>query len=1079
MNWRFGFGIAIFSIALGSPSVMCAAELTREEAEFFEKQVRPILSERCYSCHSDAQKKTKGGLVVDSLAGLLQGGDSGPAIVPGEPDKSKLIEAIRYANDDFQMPPKGKLPEAEIDILTKWVKLGAKWPNAGKTSARTPGKITDDDRKWWAFQPVRRPNPPAVPHPASAIRNEIDRFVLAKLDAAKLTPAPEADRRTLIRRVTFDLTGLPPKPEEVDAFVTDPDPRAYETLVDRLLASPRFGERSARLWLDLVRYADSDGYRIDDYRPTAWRYRDYVIDAFNADKPYDRFIREQIAGDELFPDNPEATIATGYLRHWVYEYNQRDVRSQWNLILDDVTDTTGDVFLGLGLQCARCHDHKFDPILQKDYFRLRAFFANLLPRDDQIAATDPERAGHAVKMAEWESKTAKIRAELDTIEGPYRKKAADGAITKFPVDIQAMIRKPVAARTPYEHQLAELAYRQVTYEHDRLERNLKGADKERAIALRKELAAFDAIKPAPLPVAFSATDVGVQSPTVTIPKRGEAAIDPGYITLLDDKPATIVPGPASSGRRSALARWLTDPANPLTARVMVNRIWQQHFGRGLAANASDFGRLGDLPTHPELLDWLAAEFVAPAAPNAAWSMKHLHRLMVTSAAYRRTASHPNATSATAGRLADPENKLLWRGTVRRLDAEQIRDSLLAVTGELNLKAGGPGSPNTEPRRTIYTRIMRNTRDPLTDVFDTPVWFNSASSRDTTTTPVQSLLLFNGQTLLQRSRALAERISKDEPADPAKRIDTLYRLAFGRMPTTEERALATGFLAEQAKRIDPKKAGSAAAQFVAGKIPYRDGQAAALKLGTHVGFVVPHADPFPKGDFTIEAYISPSSVADSAAVRTIAAKWDGDATHAGWAFGITGKKSRRKPQTVVLQLFGKKTDGSVGEEAVFSDQHVSLNKPYYLAAAVTLADGSKPGQVAFYLKDLSNDDEPLLTAKVPHAISGGFANTTPMTIGNRGPGTGAGFDGLIDDIRISHSPLGVDQLLFTREGTNAKTIGYWQFEAKPNVFRDASGHGYDIRPAASATPGAPRDVHKAALADLCHVLLNASEFLYVE
>ncbi|MCE9560517.1 MAG: DUF1549 domain-containing protein [Planctomycetes bacterium] len=1066
--------IALVAFVAMVPRVS-AAEPTKEQAEFFEKQVRPLLTDKCYSCHSEAQKKNKGGLVVDSLAALLQGGDSGAAVVPGDPEKSKLIEAVRYKNDDLKMPPKEKLSDGDIDTLTKWVKMGAPWPNAGKTtSRRVPGKITDEDRKWWAFVPVKRPAVPELSNPQAAIRNEIDRFILAKLDQNKLTPAPEAERRVLIRRVTLDLTGLPPSPEEVETFVADKAADAYERLVDRLLASPRFGERSARLWLDLVRYADSDGYRIDDYRPNAWRYRDYVIRSFNADKPYDRFTQEQLAGDELFPGDPDSLIATGYLRHWVYEYNQRDVRTQWNLILDDVTDTTGDVFLGMGMQCARCHDHKFDPILQKDYFRLRAFFSGLLPRQDLIAATEEEQAAHAKKLAAWEAKTADLRAELAKIEAPYRKQAAESSITKFPPDIQAMIRKPVAERSTFEHQLAELAYRQVYYEFDRIERSLKGTDKERALAIRRELNVFDAMKPPPLPIAFAATDAGVHAAPVTIPKKGDAEIEPGFLTLLEEKPAAIKPLPNSSGRRSALAKWLTDPANPLAGRVMVNRLWQQHFGRGLAANASDFGRLGDPPTHPELLDWLTSEFVTPSQKAQPWSLKHIHRLIITSAAYRRDATH---SDPKAGRLTDPENKLLWRGGVRRLDAEQIRDSLFAVTGELDLRTGGQGTPATESRRTVYTRIMRNSRDSLLDVFDAPYWFNSASSRDTTTTPVQSLLLFNSQTLLLRSRALADRLAKDEP-DEAKRVERAYQLVFGRAPTAEEASVAKTFLAEQAKRIDPKRSGSAAAEFVGGKIPYRDGQAAEVKLGSHPGFEVPHAELFPKADFTIEAFIYPQSVADTAAVRTVAAKWDGDAKHAGWLFGVTGKKSRRKPQTVVLQLFGKKTDDTFGEEAIFSDQHVALNKPYYLAASITLAKDKEPGQVVFHLKDLSNDDEPLLTAKVKHSIVGNVENKLPMTIGSRGLKGENGFDGLLDDIRVSSAALGVDQLLFTREGTNKHTVGYWQFEAKPNVFKDGSGHGYDIRPVAIVGKGT-RDVNKAAWVDLCHVLLNASEFLYVE
>ena len=543
--------------------------------------------------------------------------------------------------------------------------------------------------------------------------------------------------------------------------------------------------------------------------------------------------------------------------------------------------------------------------------------------------------------------------------------------------------------------------------------------------------------------------------------------------MLDESPAAITPiagVPDTTGRRSALARWLTRPDNPLTARVLVNRVWQQHFGKGLAANASDFGRLGDTPTHPELLDFLAAKFVAEG-----WGVKNLHRLIVTSATYRQSATHP---TPAAGRLADPENKLLWRGGVRRLDAEQIRDALFAISGDLDSKAGGPGVAPTDPRRAVYTKRMRNSRDPLLDVFDAPLAFQSASSRDTTTTPVQSLLLINSPAMLRRSEAFAGRLKRDEPADDTRRASRAYRLAFGRAPTAEESAAAVGFVAAQTKRVDPTKAGSAAAAFVGGKMPTRDGQAADIKLGGP-GYDAPLGDGALKGDFTIEAYLLARSVSDTGAVRTVAAKWDGDVAKPGWGLGVTGKGSRRKPQTLALQLVGTKLDGSVGEEALFADHHVAVNKPYYLAAAVKLARGKSPGQVTFWLKDLTNDDEPLLVATVPHAITGGLVNALPLTIGGRtGPKFGTGFDGLLDDVRLTDAALSADQLLSTRDGVTAQTAGYWRFEAKPGVFKDASALGRDIRPATVKTVVA-QDTRQAAWADLCHVLLNASEFLYVE
>jgi cytochrome c553 len=1125
-----GLGLALAASRPALPVEPPAPKVDAQAgARFFETKVRPLLAAKCFACHGP--QKQSSGLRLDARAPILQGGDSGPAIVPGHPEKSLLVEVTHPATG--RMPPTGKLKAEEAAVLVQWVKLGAPWgvesaPAAKGTAAgadfRNPKSAAA--KSWWAFQPLRKPPVPAVADGGWS-RNPIDRFVFLRLKAEGLTPSPEADPATLIRRVYLDLIGLPPSPEEVEAFVKEyaaeqsaatrtPNTQhrrpntAYDRLVDRLLASPRYGERWARKWLDLVRYADSDGYRIDDYRPHAWRYRDYVIRSFNDDKPYDRFVQEQLAGDELFPGQPEALVATGYLRHWIYEYNARDVRGQWTTIQNDLTDTTGDVFLGMGVQCARCHDHKFDPILQKDYFRLQAFFAPILPREDLIAATDAERQEYRTRLSAWEAKTASLRTQIEEIEARYRPKAAQEAIEKFPQDIQAMIRKPVSARAPFEHQLAELAYRQVDYEYNRLETKFKPEDKEKAIALRKQLSAFDKEKPEPLPVAFAATDAGPAAPPVYIPKKGKEPVEPGFLTVLDEAPAKVAPLPNSTGRRAALARWLTRPDNPLTARVIANRVWGWHFGTGLAANASDFGKLGEKPTHPELLDWLAATFVSGEAgadadladpskskskstsksktaaavgqdagaptPNTQhrtpWSLKALHRLLVTSATYRQASA-----ARPAAMVKDPENRLYWRGSTHRLEAEQIRDAVLAVTGELDLKAGGPGVVATEPRRTIYTRVMRNNRDPLLDVFDLPQFFSSASSRDTTTTPVQSLLLFNSQLLLLRAKALAGRLEREVSGDEASLIDRAFRLTYGRAPRAEETAAARKFLDEQARRIVPEEAGSDAAAFLYDKIPYRDGQAAVLKPeGPQSRLEVPHQDMLPAGDFTIEAFILPRSVYETAAVRTIVSKWDGSSKSPGWGFGITGKQSRRKPQTLVLQIIGKKLDGTVGEEAIFSDQSLQINKPYYVSAAVKLAADGKPGVVTFRVKDLSNDDEPLLTARVPHAITGGFGNRQPLVLGGR-PAGDAFFDGLLDDVRLSNGALDVDRLLFTAEGVNNQTVGYWQFEAKPDVFRDSAGHHLDIRSASRKRD--TLDPRRAALVDFCHALLNSSEFLYVD
>ena len=620
MSRVFGFGLSV--IAICSWTSLRAEEPTTdpEAIKFFESKVRPVLVARCLKCHGEAQQK--GQLRLDSREAVLKGGESGEIVISGKPAESLLIEAINRTG--LEMPPDAPLKENEIAALTEWVRRGLPWPtDNGKSRILTPGGkgITEADKQYWAFQRIRDPAVPDLKSEISnlkfQIRNPIDHFIVAKLSADGFTPAPEADRRTLIRRLTFDLTGLPPTPVEIAEFESDSRDDAYEQLVDRLLDSPAYGERWARHWLDLVRYAESDGYRKDDYRPHAWRYRDYVIRSFQTDKPFDRFVREQIAGDEIDPNNPDALAATGYLRLSLYEYNQRDARTQWNEILNDITDVTGDVFLGFGMGCARCHDHKFDPILQKDYFRLRAFFAGILPQDAQPLATKSEIEAHQAKLSEWEAKTADIRTKLAELEAPHLAKLKASAIFKFPAEIQAILKTDdVGKLAPLDRQLYDLAYRQVQYEHDQIGAKLKDDSKKKWDELRAELKKFDDFKPAPLPTGYAVADVGPIAPPTVIPgDKSETDIVPGLLSVLDDSPATIMPAPnapQSTGRRTTLARWLTSPDNPLTPRVMVNRIWQYHFGKGLVATTSDFGRLGESPSHPELLDWLASRFAGRA-----------------------------------------------------------------------------------------------------------------------------------------------------------------------------------------------------------------------------------------------------------------------------------------------------------------------------------------------------------------------------------------------------------------------------------------------------------------------------------
>ena len=755
--------------------VFAAGPAAAGDPAFFEQSVRPILAQHCVKCHGP--DKQKGGLRLNDAGAFAAGGDSGPAVVAGKPDVSRLVKAVRH--EDGEMPPGKKLPAADIATLAKWVTDGAVWPAAAgsaKMPARKPGGITDADRAWWAFQP---PTAPPVPTAGDGwARTPIDRFVAASHAAAGLTPAPDAGPLAVLRRVTFDLTGLPPTPAEIDAHLADPSRDAFEKLVDRLLATPAYAQRQARLWLDLVRYADSDGYRMDHPRPHAWRYRDYVVRSFAADKPYDRFVREQLAGDEIAPADPDALVATGYLRQWPYEYNQRDVKGQWAAILNDLTDVTGDVFLGLGFGCARCHDHKFDPLLQKDYFALQSFFAGLSFRDEPVFATAEAARDYPAALAAWEATTAALRADIDGLLAAVRAKEMAHAVNKFPEDIRAVFAKPPAERTTHEKQLHELAARQVEYEHVRAPEFLKGEAKTNYDALKKQLATHLKTKP-PDPTAMIARDHGREAaPTVVAAGRNKGPVEPAFPAVFGLPAPAITPGPASTGRRRALADWLTRPDHPLTARVMVNRVWQQHFGTGLVATASDYGTLGDKPTHPELLDHLAAGFVADG-----WSLKRLHKRVVTSAVYRQAATG-----------ADPRR--LDRMPVRRLDAEQVRDALLAVGGELKDGDGRPAVAADGLKRSLFTKVVRNTPDPLLAAFDAADGLTSCARRNVTVTPTQSLLLLNGPFGLARATAFAKRVV---PAgdDDAAGVRAAFRLAYGRPPTEAEAAEARSFLRQQA------------------------------------------------------------------------------------------------------------------------------------------------------------------------------------------------------------------------------------------------------------------------------------------
>jgi hypothetical protein len=696
---------------------------------FFESKVRPVLAENCYKCHGAA--KQKGGLRLDSKASLVVGGEQGQVVVPGHPEQSLIVKAIQY-DGELKMPPAKKLPAQQIAHLTQWVKMGAPWP--GPEQPVTPPRrselqVTAKDRAHWAFQPVKAPTPPA-PQDRAWAGNPIDAFILAKLEERRLKPNPAATKRELIRRASYDLTGLPPTPEEVEAFVADPAPGAYEALVDRLLDSPHYGEKWGRHWLDLVRFAETNSYERDNPKPNPWRYRDYVIRAFNDDKPYDHFLREQLAGDELPGADADSIVATGFYRLGIWDDEPTDPELSRYDGLDDIVATTGQVFLGLTVDCARCHDHKIDPIPQKDYYRLLAFFQNI---------------------------------------NPYR----NGG----PTDEVKLISR-ADGKTGFEY----------------LKLNPKAKKRD-----------ITEMHPQRHDQALCVTEAGGNSRDTFVLLRGNPhvhgdRVEPAFPEVLaGPKPAIIPPpGGRTTGRRLALVNWLASAQNPLPARVMANRLWQYHFGRGIVRSPNNFGTQGDKPTHPELLDWLAAEFI-----RQGWRMKPLHRLIMTSSAYRMS-SRGNA----AALAADPTNDLLWRFDMRRLTAEEIRDSILAVTGNLSMKMHGPSvypeiasevlagqsrpgygwfksPPKEQNRRSVYVHVKRSLLLPILESFDAPETDRSTAVRFATTQPTQSLGMLNSDFLNRQAAALAERVRREAGADAAAQVRRALNLITSRLPDNQE------------------------------------------------------------------------------------------------------------------------------------------------------------------------------------------------------------------------------------------------------------------------------------------------------
>ena len=709
---------------------------------------------------------------------------------------------------------KRKLPFALAFISVWAVLLSAGWP-----PALAKEKFDLEDRGHWAFQKVPHPEPPKVRHSAWA-SNPIDAFILAELEARRIDPAPPADRITLLRRAYLDLVGLPPTPLEVDMFLADQSPKAFEEIVEKLLASPHYGERWGRHWLDLARYAESEGFKSDETRPNAWRYRDYVVQAFNSDKPYDRFVREQIAGDELWPNDPDALVATAFNRHYPDESNARNLMQRRQEILNDITDTVGAVFMGLTYACARCHDHKYDPILQTDYYRLQAFFANTAAHDEWVLATEETLRRHREKLEAWEEQTREIRARLEEIEAPQRRAIELDYSEKYPEDIQAILHKPERERNPFERQMAWKAAQYLnpkSHEYiadaGAVQGRMKGEEKKRWLDLKAQLDVFASLQPGKLPVATGMVDLGTEAPKTFLLARGAydrplEEVQPGLLKILYPAPARVEVSSAakSTGRRTALANLLTDPENPLTARVLVNRVWQHHFGQGIVASPSDFGLKGERPTHPQLLDWLAGELV-----RHGWSLKYLHRLIMTSSTYQQS-SRPREEAARV----DPVNQFLWRYPRQRLEGEGIRDCALAVAGLLNPKMGGPSvfpelpegmpaprggwkvsaaSPERN-RRSIYVFVRRNTRYPLFDSFDMPDPHESCSRRNVTTGPIQALHLLNSTLALEWAQQFAARVIAAAGPDLRQKIETAFRFAYGRRPDPTELETVKSFFKTQ-------------------------------------------------------------------------------------------------------------------------------------------------------------------------------------------------------------------------------------------------------------------------------------------
>jgi mono/diheme cytochrome c family protein len=910
------------ALPLGAGDVPAEPAVDAKTAAFFEQQVRPVLKESCFKCHG-GEAKIKGGLRLTARDGVLAGGDTGPAVDLKNPDASLLLKMIRWTDDDHQMPPKTKLAPDKIAILTAWVKQGAPWsgpqgPTAEELAAAAK-KADAEARDYWFYQPLAKS---AVPKPADAQWSApIDAFVRARLDAKGIKPAAEADRRTLIRRATYDLIGLPPTPAEVEAFAKDPDPQAYDKLLDRLLASPQYGEKWGRYWLDLVRFAETNGYERDGDKPNAWRYRDYVIKAFNEDKPYDQFVREQLAGDLFDKPTPDSITATGYYRLGTWDDEPADQEQNQYDYFDGIVSTTAQGMLGLSMGCARCHDHKKDPLSQEDYYRFLAFFHSIKPHAKNGPNLETVIAHDDSQRAAWDGAVKALQARLDATEADFRQKAGSAAARDFedlsyryyrgawetlpafdelkaesegklpgglidtapttrdsdygfvytgtlvvpkdgaytfaldsddgsrlivdghqvvlydgihgvgsPQQGKATLKKGrVPLRLEYFQHVGgrglTLSWagpgvdgRSLTRDgaaRDKAEAgladqiNARGQEvlgKEAFAAYRKDRRDLERLKKDPPgdQSALSAVEGDTRETFVLArgnPHSPTKKVAPGFPHILG------VPDPQDGPkRRLALADWIASPTNQLSSRVIVNRLWQFHFGKGIVSTANDFGHFGELPSDPALLDWLAADFVANG-----WRIKRFHKQLMTSRTYRLS-SRDDAQALAK----DPQNDLHWRFSMRRLTAEEIRDSILAIDGTLNPSMGGPSifppmpeevlatssrpheawghsPPDEAARRSVYIKVKRSLLYPLLAAHDFADTDTTCPVRFATTVPTQALTMLNSSLMAEQSAAFARRLRKEAGEDPAKQVRLALALATQREPTEREVGRGTGFL----------------------------------------------------------------------------------------------------------------------------------------------------------------------------------------------------------------------------------------------------------------------------------------------